>query len=607
MYPPAAAHPSFSTYEEANGIKSEGMVEPMSNMAVTIPYGDSSWPVTPVDESNAMMIHHHHHHHPSSSSSSSLPSQQQSSTHLPSPMASDLSLSYPPPDISYHTDPPSFQRPPVSLSLLLEHFPDLPRFLSHPQLPCFVRLWYQFQQDIALAKEPAFRPAVQENLRHLAVQAEGILQQIFYWQHHHQGDHPSYSDPESDTTLLLTALCRLKERVEVMQQVLQIIENGRVWFNQDPKQAVMPILQAVIKERQEQQQVHAMSVGGGGSSCGDGSPSPSSCCDAAAAAVTTMPENISYIHPAALSASSDQGSTSSSPGAVEPYSTFTDMAVKEEEEDTTAVAAAVTKQPESVDADQDMQVVTTNDGIEDTISTLSAMDIDDDGDDTEYEQPEESDDDDEYIEPMPRRRSTRRRSGRIHDDQAMGELDQDENSQEDNEIIQEQGTALANRRRSTTKSSSATRSYPRRTATSYDAETTHYLKSVFFSIYSKRDKLTKDQRRQVQLHTGLKPRNITYWFSNHKRRFQTSLKVFKRTVRESNGKVKTYDDFLEWRREHKLPEEVMDHELEDNKKNQDTATAAGEDGSNSTLCSPILTSSPSTSSCHNEEHHNDDE
>ncbi|KAI7886040.1 hypothetical protein K492DRAFT_114434, partial [Lichtheimia hyalospora FSU 10163] len=101
----------------------------------------------------------------------------------------------------------------------------------------------------------------------------------------------------------------------------------------------------------------------------------------------------------------------------------------------------------------------------------------------------------------------------------------------------------------------------RRTATSYDAETTHYLKSVFFSIYSKRDKLTKDQRRQVQLHTGLKPRNITYWFSNHKRRFQTSLKIFKRTVRESNGNVKTYDDFLEWRREHDLPEEVMDHEL----------------------------------------------
>ncbi|KAL0082169.1 hypothetical protein F4703DRAFT_1954434 [Phycomyces blakesleeanus] len=104
----------------------------------------------------------------------------------------------------------------------------------------------------------------------------------------------------------------------------------------------------------------------------------------------------------------------------------------------------------------------------------------------------------------------------------------------------------------------------RRTATSYDVTTTHYLKSVFFSIYSKREKLTKDQRRQVQEQTGLKPRNITYWFSNHKRRFQTSLKVFKQTVRMSGGRVKTYDDFLRWRKIHGLGPEVNDNEqLED--------------------------------------------
>ncbi|KAI9484699.1 hypothetical protein BDB00DRAFT_892083 [Zychaea mexicana] len=109
----------------------------------------------------------------------------------------------------------------------------------------------------------------------------------------------------------------------------------------------------------------------------------------------------------------------------------------------------------------------------------------------------------------------------------------------------------------------APRTYTRRTATSYDAETTHYLKSVFFSIYSKKDKLTKEQRKQVQTHTGLKPRNITYWFSNHKRRFQNSLYVFKQTVRESQGKVVTYDDFLSWRRQHGLPEDVPDSEVAD--------------------------------------------
>ncbi|KAI7862570.1 hypothetical protein BDF14DRAFT_1527340 [Spinellus fusiger] len=114
-------------------------------------------------------------------------------------------------------------------------------------------------------------------------------------------------------------------------------------------------------------------------------------------------------------------------------------------------------------------------------------------------------------------------------------------------------------------SSSSSSSLPppptRRTATSYDASTTHYLKSVFFSIYSKRDKLTKDQRREVQEQTGLKPRNITYWFSNHKRRFQTSLKVFKQTVRESGGRVKSYDDFLHWRSMHGLSSEVNEDEI----------------------------------------------
>ncbi|GAN03762.1 hypothetical protein MAM1_0047c03217 [Mucor ambiguus] len=101
----------------------------------------------------------------------------------------------------------------------------------------------------------------------------------------------------------------------------------------------------------------------------------------------------------------------------------------------------------------------------------------------------------------------------------------------------------------------------RRTATSYDAKTTHYLKSIFFDIYSTKDKLTKDQRRKVQQETGLKPRNITYWFSNHKRRFQHSLNVFKKTVQETQGQVKTYDDFLVYRRLHGLPEEVQDAEF----------------------------------------------
>ncbi|KAI8967894.1 hypothetical protein BDF20DRAFT_839734 [Mycotypha africana] len=106
-----------------------------------------------------------------------------------------------------------------------------------------------------------------------------------------------------------------------------------------------------------------------------------------------------------------------------------------------------------------------------------------------------------------------------------------------------------------------TRNQTRRTATSYDAETTHYLKSVFYNVYSQTNKLTKEQRYRIQKETGLKSRNITYWFSNHKRRFHESLKLFRKVVEQSEGRVKTYDDFLSWRRSQGLPEEIMENEM----------------------------------------------
>ncbi|KAI9254265.1 hypothetical protein BY458DRAFT_425022, partial [Sporodiniella umbellata] len=88
----------------------------------------------------------------------------------------------------------------------------------------------------------------------------------------------------------------------------------------------------------------------------------------------------------------------------------------------------------------------------------------------------------------------------------------------------------------------------RRTATSYDGKTTHLLKSIFYEIYSAQSRLTKEQRKYIENQTGLKPRNITYWFSNHKRRFQHALEEFKKTVQESQGQVKNYGDFLNWQK-----------------------------------------------------------
>ncbi|KAI9269963.1 hypothetical protein BY458DRAFT_572313 [Sporodiniella umbellata] len=99
--------------------------------------------------------------------------------------------------------------------------------------------------------------------------------------------------------------------------------------------------------------------------------------------------------------------------------------------------------------------------------------------------------------------------------------------------------------------------------TAYNAEITTYLQSVFFDIYSKQSKLTKQQRREVQEKTGLPSRNITYWFSNHKRRFQISLNQFKKKHTDSSL---TYLDFIKWRRKQSLP----DHEISQSPKKLET-------------------------------------
>ncbi|KAI9268631.1 hypothetical protein EDC94DRAFT_497078, partial [Helicostylum pulchrum] len=101
----------------------------------------------------------------------------------------------------------------------------------------------------------------------------------------------------------------------------------------------------------------------------------------------------------------------------------------------------------------------------------------------------------------------------------------------------------------------------KRTTTSYDVQTSLYLKSVFFEVYSKQKKLTKEQRMQVQQRTGLPSRNITYWFSNHKRRFKETLQVYRRAVEESHGEIGNYKDFIRWRRSNDLPDQVTQAEL----------------------------------------------
>lgn len=92
-----------------------------------------------------------------------------------------------------------------------------------------------------------------------------------------------------------------------------------------------------------------------------------------------------------------------------------------------------------------------------------------------------------------------------------------------------------------------------KTSAYYDPEITHYLKSVFYSVFGKGRRLNKELRDRIQKRTGLEPRKITYWFSNHKRRFRKELETFKQL--ESEGIVSTYDDFVRWqqRRENQEP------------------------------------------------------
>ncbi|KAK4515561.1 uncharacterized protein ATC70_010511 [Mucor velutinosus] len=98
-----------------------------------------------------------------------------------------------------------------------------------------------------------------------------------------------------------------------------------------------------------------------------------------------------------------------------------------------------------------------------------------------------------------------------------------------------------------------------RTTTSYDAETTAYLRKAFFNYYSKQCKLTREQREAVIRETGLRSRNITYWFSNHKRRLGTELAIYRKLTREH--KIQDYDAFVQWRQDQELPTYITREEV----------------------------------------------
>lgn len=90
-----------------------------------------------------------------------------------------------------------------------------------------------------------------------------------------------------------------------------------------------------------------------------------------------------------------------------------------------------------------------------------------------------------------------------------------------------------------------------RTPTSYDTNTSEFLKRMFFETYVQNKKLTKEQRQKIIERTDLDSRKITYWFSNHKRRSKDLLETYGRLLRQ--GTITTYDEFVQFCKDNDLP------------------------------------------------------
>lgn len=460
---------------------------------------------------------------------------------------------------------------PISLVKMLRHFPDLPSFISHSEFHTFSRLWFDFQKHIMLAKEPEHRPNVQTWLQSSITQINYTMMSIAK-SHSRAGD-----DSENVSRNMFSAFRQLKDHMDVVYQVFQIIENGRIWFNQSPLQAIAPLVDSVMKSKQESREVK--------SNLNSFVPIQDNL------AVLASPDKVlfgdltdhdlssySLLSSSQVDASQvdsvicmkldQEGDTSfvqcASPTAHihkidEPLNQFSFTAPSLTLSQNTPAGSSTILLPlsEQNEYHQSASFLDTTLWAEgcpltSTFSTTQCVPVssisqflscdpnnvktftDSKPQDEEHTSDmEELDKDDECISPV-----------EDEDEIVYGEM-----SQSDSHLN------ISKDKESTTNSKSdvrikGQRSSSRRTATSYDERTTHYLKSIFYDIYSVRDRLTKEQRKQIQKETGLKPRNITYWFSNHKRRFQHTLSAFKQTVKESNGKVKTYEDFLKWECDH---------------------------------------------------------
>lgn len=444
---------------------------------------------------------------------------------------------------------------PPSLDELLCQFPDLPSFIDHNDFVIFSNIWFEFQKITMLAREPSHRLYVQSWLESTALQIHYMMVTIVK-------SNAIEENVEALSRRMFSALRRLKDRIEIMHQVFQIIEKGRVSFGQSPTEAIEPLIRAALKIKRDVSYLshHSEKI------------------------PVIRRDKVNLVNPDQITMNEISNTVMDTYNLM-PYNNSSTTAannlisIASFQQDFTpfthiqpAWIHQTSSLPVTPSADPDrlnqffslptsptcVQEVSSVDGTIctpcNTVRDLTLSPYQSNSPLNTLSEVNNSDfemDNEEEIN--------------IEDDGEYVVSDEDEDWKENKQTKYRCSTTPrryrgGKRTNVVTKQLGIERQFTRRTATSYDAQTTHYLKSIFFDIYSNRDKLTKDQRRQVQKETGLKPRNITYWFSNHKRRFHNSLLVFKKIINDSKGSVKNYDDFLEWRRARGLTEEVLENE-----------------------------------------------
>ncbi|KAI7862569.1 hypothetical protein BDF14DRAFT_1746069 [Spinellus fusiger] len=127
----------------------------------------------------------------------------------------------------------------IPLAQILKHFPYLHDFLFHPYFPTFARLWLDFQYQLLLAKDAAYRPAIQKWLALVSLHLHKIPNSSF---HIPSVESSRQEEAEKQRHAMETAFYTMKTRVELTRLLLESIENGHRWYGQDPETSVDPLL-----------------------------------------------------------------------------------------------------------------------------------------------------------------------------------------------------------------------------------------------------------------------------------------------------------------------------------------------------------------------------